>query len=160
MASAGQLMLDFRVPERSRGTMAGRDNMLCVRLGNRSAVLGGTDLVVGRSSYCSLVVDNADVSRVHAVFRRKGDQVELQDLGSRNGTSVRGKRIGREPVVVAPGDEIRLAQETLVLEATSSFRHNSRTLDAPTYQSDAPDDDTNPHVEELLERGTEPGSER
>jgi predicted component of type VI protein secretion system len=86
-----------------------------IEAGGKTALLSGTELVVGRSTFCTMVLDDASVSRVHASLRRVGDLIELVDLGSRNGTFVNGERVGRQPVVVKPQDEIRLGRLRLML---------------------------------------------
>jgi ribosomal protein L40E len=60
----------------------------------------GTDLelslgefTVGRSSSCSLALDDGLVSRQHAAFRVSESDVFVRDLGSRNGVSVNDKRV-------------------------------------------------------------------
>lgn len=48
------------------------------------------------------------LSRKHALIRRNGMQLEIQDVGSRNGTFVREKRLEPNvPYVVRNGDEVR-----------------------------------------------------
>ena len=64
--------------------------------------------LVGRSSLCDWQLIEEDVSAQHAAVRWTGKAWELQDLGSRNGTFVRGQRLapgGR--VVLLPGMRIR-----------------------------------------------------
>jgi hypothetical protein len=51
------------------------------------------DFVIGRSSACHLSVDDASVSRRHAVIHVGPMDVTIEDLGSRNGVRVNGKRI-------------------------------------------------------------------
>jgi pSer/pThr/pTyr-binding forkhead associated (FHA) protein len=52
------------------------------------------ELTVGRGGGCGIVLDDTFVSQVHArVFRRGGD-VYVEDLGSRNGTLLNGKPVG------------------------------------------------------------------
>ena len=48
---------------------------------------------VGRRPYNDVVIDNLAVSGEHAVFLMNGDDVEVEDLGSTNGTYVNGKSI-------------------------------------------------------------------
>ena len=49
------------------------------------------ELTIGRGGGCGIVLDDTFVSQVHArVFRRDGD-VYVEDLGSRNGTTLNGK---------------------------------------------------------------------
>ncbi|MEO0321973.1 MAG: FHA domain-containing protein [Myxococcota bacterium] len=56
--------------------------------GERLRFVGGPALVVGREG--DLPVRGASVSRRHCVLRREGDALVVEDLGSRNGTLLRG----------------------------------------------------------------------
>lgn len=51
------------------------------------------------------LLDHPHVSRRHACLKVDGDNVELTDLGSANGTHVNGRRIS-EPTLLRPGDRI------------------------------------------------------
>lgn len=55
-------------------------------------------LTVGRAPDNDVVVDDLLVSRRHAVVRRMGDDFELEDLGSANGTFVGGVAVARAPL--------------------------------------------------------------
>jgi hypothetical protein len=55
------------------------------------------------------------VSRRHAVLRRSGASVVVEDLDSTNGTFVNGERI-RSPVTVGPGAQVRVGRTTLEIE--------------------------------------------
>lgn len=60
---------------------------------------------VGRDPSNQLVFDpykDVDVSSRHAQFLIQGEQLMLQDLGSRNGTFLNGQRIGNQPTPVPP----------------------------------------------------------
>lgn len=52
-----------------------------------------------------LQFDDPSVSRRHAQLRACGDQLIVEDLGSRNGTFVNGQRID-QPVSLRPGDDV------------------------------------------------------
>ncbi len=54
----------------------------------------GGRLTVGRSKTCDITIDHGSVSREHAVFHG-GRPVEVEDLGSTNGTTVGGARISK-----------------------------------------------------------------
>jgi pSer/pThr/pTyr-binding forkhead associated (FHA) protein len=82
-------------------------------------LLGEGEVVIGRSSYCSLVLDHETLSRVHASVRVVGDGVELADLGSSNGTYVNGTPI-KGPTRVGPGDDIRLGKVKIWIEVAST----------------------------------------
>jgi len=79
----------------------------------RVAMLGDV-LRIGRMKQNELVLDHLSVSRFHAVLRREGHRLVLEDLGSENGTRVNGVRIAGS-VVVGPGDEVRIGKHLLVL---------------------------------------------
>ncbi len=49
-------------------------------------------VTVGRSRTCDITIDHPSVSREHAVFHG-GRPVDIEDLGSTNGTTVGGVRI-------------------------------------------------------------------
>jgi hypothetical protein len=66
------------------------------------------ELVVGREN-ADLTVDDAEVSRRHVAVRLAGGQLEIEDLGSANGTFVDGSRIDG-PVKVGGGSKIRIGQ--------------------------------------------------
>jgi transcriptional regulator with GAF, ATPase, and Fis domain len=55
----------------------------------------GGRLTVGRSRGCDLTIDHGSVSREHVAFHA-GRPVEVEDLGSTNGTTVGGTRIPKE----------------------------------------------------------------
>jgi DNA-binding NtrC family response regulator len=60
---------------------------------SRIVELCGKPVTVGRGDGADVVVAEPSLSRVHARFQRNGDVVKVQDLGSRNGTVVNGKRV-------------------------------------------------------------------
>lgn len=78
------------------------------------------EFAVGRNASCQLSLDDPLVSRRHALLVVSGNQVTVQDLGSRNGVLVNGERI--EGVVkVSEGDRILIgAQEMTLVEASSA----------------------------------------
>jgi DNA-binding response OmpR family regulator len=53
------------------------------------------------------VIDDRWVSRYHAQVRREGEGYVIQDLDSKNGTFVNGRRI-TAPTLLADGDEIQV----------------------------------------------------
>lgn len=91
-------------------------------------MVGATEFVIGRSLYCTMVVDDASVSRLHASLRRVGDGCEIRDLGSSNGTFVNGNKVGEEPVRVTPQDEIRVGSlQVRLVESSEPSREQTRT---------------------------------
>jgi pSer/pThr/pTyr-binding forkhead associated (FHA) protein len=101
-----------------RGEEGGSKIRFRVRSGDRGALLAESELVIGRSAYCTLILEHETISRVHASLRIVGDSVELTDNKSSNGTYVNGEAITR-PTLVGPGDDIRLGRVKIWLEVAS-----------------------------------------
>ena len=76
--------------------------------------LDGPRAVLGSSTGCDVVVAEPSVSRVHALLQQVGDTWFVEDCGSRNGTTVNGRRV-TGLTTVRPGDEIRLGRAALRL---------------------------------------------
>src|SRR5258706_2030713 len=57
-------------------------------------------ITVGRTTNNDIVISDVQMSKFHAFFRLGGREAELVDAGSRNGTFVRGKPVGKEGAVV------------------------------------------------------------
>jgi DNA-binding winged helix-turn-helix (wHTH) protein len=68
------------------------------------------DNLIGRDTRAAIRVDIGGVSRRHALIVVDGDTATLEDLGSKNGTHLRGRRI-QKPTRLAHGDEIRIGQK-------------------------------------------------
>lgn len=83
--------------------------------------LSGSELTVGKGPANDIVINDAAVSRLHAVLEHYPSGWCIRDLGSRNGTYVNGERIIAHHVLKA-GDEIRLGQTSLV------FRTDARAV--------------------------------
>jgi predicted component of type VI protein secretion system len=84
--------------------------------GQRVEVNG--ELVVGRED-AGLTIDDDEMSRRHAVLRPTGDGVEIEDLGSTNGTFVNGVKIA-QVTRLKGGDSIRLGQSVVQVELAAA----------------------------------------
>lgn len=71
---------------------------------------------VGRNASCQLSLDDPLVSRRHAIFEVQGNNVTIEDLGSRNGVIVNGHRIEAR-VALNVGDRILIGSQELTLLA-------------------------------------------
>jgi len=74
------------------------------------------ETVLGRSRQVGGFIKSASVSRQHARVVVKDGGATIEDLDSKNGTFVHGRRID-VPTVLAEGDEVRLGTVRLVLRA-------------------------------------------
>jgi pSer/pThr/pTyr-binding forkhead associated (FHA) protein len=63
---------------------------------------------LGRRPYNDVVIDNLAVSGEHALVHMTGDDVEIEDLDSTNGTQVNGKAVKRQKL--RSGDTIELGR--------------------------------------------------
>jgi two-component system, NtrC family, response regulator AtoC len=88
----------------------------------------GVDVTFGRSRGATVCFESEKVSRMHARVKRFGDTVEVQDLGSRNGTRVNGDKI-EGTVRVTAGDEIGIGPILAVVGVTSGLRRSSPIAD-------------------------------
>jgi DNA-binding winged helix-turn-helix (wHTH) protein len=79
----------------------------------RAVELSAGENLLGRSLDCVIRLDSTDVSRRHARIMVKGTAATVEDLGSTNGTFVKGQRI-TAPVTLSDGDEIRLGSAVAI----------------------------------------------
>lgn len=75
--------------------------------------------VVGRDRGCALSIPSSLVSRRHARIVLVGQRATLEDLGSKNGTVLGGRRVDRA-VPLSDGDEIRIGPALLVFCVTGA----------------------------------------
>jgi DNA-binding winged helix-turn-helix (wHTH) protein len=69
--------------------------------------------VLGRGEEVAVRIDVDGVSRRHARIVARGGRFTLEDLGSKNGTFLRDRRL-EGPIVLEDGDGFRLGRTTLV----------------------------------------------
>ena len=84
--------------------------------GRREIPLADGENVLGRGIDSIEVIDRETVSRRHARVFVDGDLVTVEDLGSKNGTFLRGARL-LERVPLQDGDEIMLGSVRLTFRA-------------------------------------------
>ncbi|HEX6580348.1 MAG TPA: FHA domain-containing protein [Actinomycetota bacterium] len=125
------------------------------------------EVAIGRQDG-DLVVEDPEVSRRHAVLRRSGGSVVVEDLDSTNGTFVNGERI-RSPITVGPGDQVRVGRTMLEIEpdqraddtivSTPPRPDQIRTAEAPPsggVLAEEQQDATQPLPSRALESGSRP----
>jgi pSer/pThr/pTyr-binding forkhead associated (FHA) protein len=90
-------------------------------------------LTIGRSGASDIALNDPGVSRHHARLHRTPAGFEVEDLGSTNGTWLRGESITRASLQV--GEAIRIANSTLRLQQAASpvpAEPNPQTVDELT----------------------------
>ena len=71
---------------------------------------------IGRGEGCQLRPNNDQVSREHAMFEVTSDSVFVQDLGSRNGTELNGKKLtAHESTRLKNGDLVKVGPLTFAV---------------------------------------------
>ena len=88
--------------------------------GAKEFALWEGEQIAGRDQTADLWLESPKVSRQHARISIRGTVTRIEDLGSKNGTFVRGERI-RRSTVVSPGDEVRIGPFALVFSLASVF---------------------------------------
>ena len=84
------------------------------------------EIVIGRED-TDLAIDDEEMSRRHAVVRRHANRLQVEDLGSTNGTFVDGTRIA-EPTLLGGGAEIKVGTTVLVVEGVLPVSDSSADI--------------------------------
>jgi DNA-binding winged helix-turn-helix (wHTH) protein len=98
-------------------TAAPEERVYRLILGSREIAIGAGENTIGRGPEAAVFLDDATVSRLHARVVLGGpDGPMLEDLGSKNGTWLRGRRI-EAAERLADGDEVRIGSVPLTFRA-------------------------------------------
>lgn len=98
---------------RSRSPSPRRNSSCRLCWGEQELPLSEGENVIGRTSEAAVRISSSRVSRRHARIVVTGGRAVLEDLGSKNGTFLRGHRIQR-PVELSDGDEICFGRDFVV----------------------------------------------
>jgi transcriptional regulator with GAF, ATPase, and Fis domain len=112
--------------------------------------------MLGRSSEADLQLIDGKVSREHCRFTARGGSLEVEDLGSHNGTFVNGERLSA-PRVLAPGDEIAVGDSLFVVDGGDGDVAAARFGDATLVVTAGEGNAEGPPAAKLEAGGT-PGS--
>ena len=114
MAFTPEQAEEQRQPELAELGIAGP--ALIVRSGGgrtgETFLLEGDETTIGRSPECDIFRDEVTVSRRHAIVRRGSGGLEIEDLGSLNGTYLNRKRI-ESPARLSDGNELQIGKYRL-----------------------------------------------
>ncbi len=124
--------------------MSGENYHLIIRRGPKPGQiypLLAPTISIGRDPMSDIVLNDPEVSRFHAQLAQTDDGYEIQDMGSTNGTFVAGQRLGSEPVVLAPGEEVAFGSGlSLTYEVTGSGAEAATFIEtAPKPETAVPD---------------------
>ncbi len=100
------------------------------------------ETAIGRDGKAGLTLDDARVSRRHALLMREGPKVTVTDLASRNGTFLNGRRLGAAAETLTPGDVLKVGDFTVVFEPIESipFAEEPAAADMRQVLQKAPDE--------------------
>jgi DNA-binding NtrC family response regulator len=89
----------------------------------------GGVVTLGRAPEATIRIEHEKVSRAHARVTRRGANILVDDLGSRNGTTVNGRRL-EGPVRVVAGDEIGVGPLIAVVGVSTELRRRAALASA------------------------------
>ncbi len=107
----------------------------------------GQELTIGRAYSNLLRLEGEEISRVHCIIYRRGEDYVLRDLDSKNGVLLNGQKVGN--IVINPGDIVQVGKYTVLFDPPNDFdltgflkRHNATlprnegatTPQAPTHE--------------------------
>jgi pSer/pThr/pTyr-binding forkhead associated (FHA) protein len=82
--------------------------------------IDSAEIFIGRDpKKCQIVLDDPEVSTVHAVLRKNNIDITLEDLNSSNGTILNGERINKAHL--STGDEFVIGSTSFSLETRSDL---------------------------------------
>lgn len=87
--------------------------------------------VIGRSDLADFTVEDPMVSTAHCEIGKVNDHIyTISDLNSTNGTYVNGMRLGKDHVILANGDVVKVGRVEMIYmdEAASDLHHNAKTV--------------------------------
>ncbi|MGN1064233.1 MAG: FHA domain-containing protein, partial [Thermoguttaceae bacterium] len=88
-------------------------------LSTKTFTLESNVVVIGRQPYCDVVLTNGAVSREHAKLTKTSRGWVIEDLQSRNGVWVNGRRIGDRRLLLSNKDLIQLGEASLIFLSDS-----------------------------------------
>ena len=98
----------------------------------RFAVRRGETLI-GSAPECDLCLPYAGVAQRHARLHCQGDELSIEDLGSRRGLQVSGRRVREAPLAVL--DEIRVGSVTLLVEDVAAVTELAPAVAPPRSET-------------------------
>ncbi len=83
--------------------------------------------VIGRDPSATVFVDSSTVSRRHAVIVVSPEGATLEDLGSKNGTFLQGRRVAA-PTPLADGDELAVGSARMTFRSSAAESTKTATV--------------------------------
>jgi DNA-binding winged helix-turn-helix (wHTH) protein len=112
------------------GVQAGLVSAFSLLRDGRAIPLAPGENVIGRDPQAAVFVDDSTVSRRHARVTVKGNDAFLEDLGSKNGTTVNGRPPGASSVL-RHGDAVLLGSVLFTVRVAAAEGETATLRDAP-----------------------------
>ena len=100
--------------------------------GGNIVLQAGKPVIIGRSAPASVIINQAQVSARHAQLLFDGRQVQVEDLGSTNGTYVNGSKVTR--AVLNAGDVLQLTADENIARFSMGSPQTAQARIAATLQ--------------------------
>ena len=103
------------------------------------ALQHGGRLQIGRGQSCTVRIEEPGISRIHAVLHL-GQQLAVEDLGSSNGTRLRGAKLAAHSITaIQPGDTFEMGGALLTVQERAAAHVAEGTDGMPGPSSPAID---------------------
>lgn len=99
-------------------------------LQRRVPLIEGVSYVVGRDSSSDIPLPDPSVSRRHAIIRFDYERLRVDDIGSRNGTFIRGQRLLTK-TQLQHGETLRVGGVSLTLKSAAATETLARVHESP-----------------------------
>jgi len=94
--------------------------LLLIDNGKAQEIQMGQELTIGRAYSNLLRLEGEEISRVHVIMYRRGDDYVLRDLDSKNGVMLNGQKVLN--ALLGQGDQIQVGNYLLVFDPPSSIK--------------------------------------
>ena len=101
-----------------------------IMAGGRRVALSDGENIIGRDPTAVVFLDVAGVSRRHARIVVEAGDVLLEDLGSKNGTRIRGTSV-TDRIALCDGDRIQVGPVLVIFHASASGMSTDTIADPP-----------------------------
>ena len=94
--------------------------LLLIDNGKAQEIQMGQELTIGRAYSNLLRLEGEEISRVHVIVYRRGEDYVLRDLDSKNGVMLNGQKVMN--ALLGEGDQIQVGNYLLVFDPPETFK--------------------------------------
>lgn len=107
-----------------------------------------SEVVVGRGNECDFQINDANISRRHAIIKRDWNEITVEDAGSKNGVVINDRKIARA-TALRDADEVLLGAVRLTfIDPSAKFLGKLDDIPAFADQATGLEDDEQPDDED------------